>query len=233
MSWLIALSPEERLTHALDKTSRLIDHVSEVIRLHESNRLLVYSNILAAQIPLSYAAHAFNELSRAQHFFEIARLCALWDASDEHRDSIPTVFSLLNDGAVRVRLRQQVADSWGKDGTGFSELQASGVFAKLQRAERLCARLVVSSRLKAIRNFRYKFIAHALTLTNAEAKGAVIPNPKYGHEGRLVYASTAIIKALYLALKNADFAFEMTTNQAKRNASDFWRGLSFTAVPRS
>lgn len=233
MSWLTALSPEERLTRALEKTSRLIDHMSEVIRLHESNRLLVYTDVLSGQIPISYAAHAFNELSRAQHFFEIARLCALWDPSDAHRDSIPTVFSLLNSDATKALLRQRIVDSWGMDASGFSEGRAGAAVAKFERAERLFGCLVDSSRLKALRNFRHKFIAHALTMTNAEAKGEVIPTPKYGHEGRLVYASTAIIKTLYLALKNADFAFEMTTNQAKRNASDFWRGLSFVNPPKS
>jgi hypothetical protein len=231
MSWLTSLSPLERLERAKEKTSRLIDHISEVIRLNESNRMLVYSNAVSKQIPVSYAAHAFNELSRAQHFFEIARLCALWDPADEHRDSIPTVFGLLAEPSIPSIVKQQIRDSWGEDARGFAQGQADAIAKRFERAERLYDYVVMSNRLKGLRNFRHKFIAHALTVTNAEAKGAVIAVPKYGQEGRLLRTSTHLVQTLYLALANTDFAFDMTVTQARRNAAEFWSGVQFS-LPR-
>ena len=50
---------------------------------------MVFSPVLASQIPRSYAANAFNVFQRGLHQFEIVRLCALWDAAEAEKENIP------------------------------------------------------------------------------------------------------------------------------------------------
>src|SRR4030088_456144 len=50
----------ERVALAQEKTRRVVDHLLYLLELHENNAIVLYSPTLSAQIPLSFAAHAFN-----------------------------------------------------------------------------------------------------------------------------------------------------------------------------
>ena len=41
-------------------TSVLVDHLIELVAMHEANAVVLYSDKLSAQIPRSYAANAFR-----------------------------------------------------------------------------------------------------------------------------------------------------------------------------
>jgi hypothetical protein len=225
-NWITDLTVEQRFELASSKCQRLIDHVSEIVRLHESNRILLYTNAVSSQIPRSYAAHAFNQLQRAQHFFEIARLCAVWDAPGIHRDSIPTVVALVGGELARKEMYARIAASWASD-DDFAVQQAEKIVGIVQRVRFLAGCIFGSERLSALKNFRHKFIAHALSKSDAEHRGQVIAAPKYGEERRLLYSTIDIVKGLYLGVANTDFAFDMTVQQAQRNAREFWGACKF------
>ena len=76
---------------------RVLDHFLYVLELHANNRFVVYSPVLAAQIPTSLAAHAFKVFQRGMHQIEIVRLCALWDSADPDKENIPTVIELIDE----------------------------------------------------------------------------------------------------------------------------------------
>src|SRR5262245_62743469 len=87
----------ERVEAAKGKTDRVVDHLFQLIALHENNAVVVYSDALALQIPRSFAANAFNVFQQSLYRFEIVQLCALWDRAwhDLSRESIPTIVELI------------------------------------------------------------------------------------------------------------------------------------------
>ena len=88
------LSANKRVDIAKRVTSRVIDHLQYLLELHENNRLIVYSPILAEQVSKSYAANAFRVFQEGMHQFEIVRLCALWDKGELDCESVPTIIEL-------------------------------------------------------------------------------------------------------------------------------------------
>src|SRR3954463_6684942 len=52
-------SVRDRLLHAEATAERLIDVLGSVITVHETNRIVMFSDYLSRQIPVSYAANAF------------------------------------------------------------------------------------------------------------------------------------------------------------------------------
>src|SRR5262245_63755995 len=87
----------ERVEAAKQKTERVVDHLLQLIALHENNAIVVHSDALALQIPRSYAANAFNIFQQSLYRFEIVRLCALCDRAwpDLSLESIPTIVELI------------------------------------------------------------------------------------------------------------------------------------------
>src|SRR5262249_52277231 len=69
------LATAERVQVAKQKTERLVDHMLDLLALHESNAIVVYSDTLALQIPRSYAARAFHLFQECMFRSEIVRLC--------------------------------------------------------------------------------------------------------------------------------------------------------------
>src|SRR5262245_18587585 len=104
----------ERVEAAKQKTERLVDHLFQLIALHENNAVVVYSDALALQIPRSYAANAFNVLQQSLYRFEIGRLCALWDRAwpDLSRESVPTIVELIADSNVIDALVEEARSTW-------------------------------------------------------------------------------------------------------------------------
>lgn len=75
----------ERVSLAKQRTRKVVDQLRASIEMHEANAIVVYSPTLAEQIPESHAAHAFNQFQSSMYFFEIIRLCALWDGADRDK----------------------------------------------------------------------------------------------------------------------------------------------------
>ena len=103
-----------RVEAAKQTTERVVDHLFQLIALHENNAIVVYSDTLALQIPRSYAANAFNVFQQSLYRFEIVRLCALWDRAwpNLSRESIPTVVELIADSNVVDALVEETRSTW-------------------------------------------------------------------------------------------------------------------------
>jgi len=163
--------------------------------MHESNTLVIYSPKMSAQIPRSFAAHAFNQFQRSMHLFEIIRLCALWDPPGTDRESIPTIVELFNEPALVEQIARETHDLyaneaqpadpdasgdpedvaarkawWTKDRTIFAEEAAQQVRQQLAFAADKAAAIQASPRLTALMDFRHAYIAHNLTLPEADMK---------------------------------------------------------------
>ena len=83
--------------------------------MHESSILVIHSPKMSAQIPRSFAAHAFNQFQRSMHLFEIIRLCALWDPPGTDRESIPTIVELFNEPALVEQIARETHDLYANE----------------------------------------------------------------------------------------------------------------------
>jgi hypothetical protein len=59
------LPKPERIRLAKAKMTKVLHHFLYVVELHANNSFVVFSPLLASQIPRSYAANAFNVFQRS------------------------------------------------------------------------------------------------------------------------------------------------------------------------
>src|SRR5258705_13830329 len=97
----------ERIRLAKAKMTKVLEHFLYVIELHANNSFVVFSPVLASQIPNSYAANAFNVFQRSMYQIEIVRLCAIWDGIDLDKENIPTVVKLIDDDEIIEMLAEE------------------------------------------------------------------------------------------------------------------------------
>ena len=248
------LATAERVQVAKQKTERLVDHMLDLLALHESNAIVVYSDTLALQIPRSYAAHAFHLFRECMFRFEIVRLCALWDRPypDLSREGIPTIIALIDNAEVIAALVDESHASW----TGVSPVDPSEVEETDVAVRELLGRLAneraieeavkardgltnsitqarkieSSTILRSARNLRDKHLAHSLSETSQEKEGAVLPM-KYGDERKLLLDSIPLVQALHLWVNGKGFNFDHSREIARRNAEELWKNCTFN-IPR-
>ena len=124
----------ERITLAKAKMTKIIDHFLYVVELHANNSFVVFSPVLASQIPRSYAANAFKVFQRSMYQIEIVRLCAIWDSVDLDKENIPTVVALIDDDEIIEMLAEETRSHGGQSGRWV--LNPSNDPASPQRARR-------------------------------------------------------------------------------------------------
>jgi HEPN superfamily AbiU2-like protein len=244
------LTTAERVRAAKQKTERVMDHLLYLLALHESNAVIFYTDTLSAQIPRSYAAHAFNLFRQCMSRFEIVRLCALWDRPypDLSRESIPTIIALIDNAEVIEALVEETRASW----TGESpvdpseEPETDAAVRELlghlsnERAQEEAAKardgltnsiaqarkIESSTILRSARNLRDKHLAHSLSETSQQKKGTVLP-VQPGDERNLLLDSIPLVKALHLWVNGKGFSFDNSREIARKNAEELWKHCTF------
>ncbi len=212
------MSAPERVARARHLVSKQIDDLRELIPISEANRFIVYSPILAAQIPQSYGANAFNVFQWSSLNYEIVRVCALWDNPRKDRASVPTVLKLVEGPACREIIKRDL---------GYDPRYVDAQLQRLDRASEVAA-LVKSSRFNAaLRSFRDEKVAHNLDFGTRAPPATTL---KYGYERRLLRASIAIVSNLNNAIRNSSFMFDDAIEQGRRNAAALWNGCSFSVT---
>jgi len=248
-----SLPIDERIALAGAKTQKLVDGVINLLPVHEANQIIVYTPRLASQIPRSYAAHAFNSFSDSMLRFEIVRICALFDPcrdDDLEKESIPAVVKLIDHNAVLDALAAKARSNYispssdapsdsvtnGNEGpqTAFGrsyflrrgEEEAVRTFGLLKLAIDKTKALENNGKLKAVRNFRDKFVAHSLRETKLE-KRETVKNMRYGDEKVFLWKAIAIVDALHCGINGTGFAWQSSINMSRRNAALLWNNCTF------
>ncbi len=216
--WPATLNPAERVERARLLVSMQIDNLRELIAISEANRRIIYSPVLATQIPQSYAANAFNIFQWCSHNYEIIRACALWDSPREDRASIPTILHLIEDAACLAIIEKDL---------GFDPRYTERQMTRLERAKHVSGLVKKSKFNRALQHFRNERVAHNLEFGS---KVSPAPNVKYGYERRLLRASIAIINNLNGALRDSSFMFDDAIEQSQRNARALWEGCKFSVL---
>lgn len=245
------LTIEERVTFAKEKTKKLSEHILGVLALHETNKIIFYSDTLSKQIPNSYAAHAFNLFQRTMYDHELVLICALWDKKGLDKESIPTVIELINHPEIIDLLCFETYSQWGVDlrdvtygqikstsyrdhnfrknlsEISYGQEQSVNNRTRLKSIIEEAKTIECSDKLRDLANFRHKHIAHRLEKTWLEKQG-LIPNPKYGHEDDLIDAAVNIIEDLYLSVCHTGFDIrDELRNHYRSNAEALWHNCTF------
>lgn len=218
-SWFESLSDEDRYRRARERTERLVDHLLDIILVHELNQVIVYSDTLSKQIPRSRAAKAFNAFRRNSMSFQILRLCAIWDPSRKDRESIPTVSALLSGLSLEKFLEGEGRHA-EVDGT---TRQLEGVHVRVKE-------LAASRQLDWLRTHRDHDIAHAL-----EHSSEVVERmraARYGHEGWLLTKSIKVVDDLHLALNGKGFMWDDAIKNSARCSRELWENCTFSIPGR-
>ena len=242
----------ERITLAKAKMTKIIDHFLYVIELHANNSFVVFSPVLASQIPRSYAANAFKVFQRSMYQIEIVRLCAIWDGIDLDKENIPTVVALIDDDEIIEMLAEETRSHRVNEASGgltnpskddpdlaafeqemtkqinlqFAGEEASTARTELRRAIADTREVLGSERLASIMNMRDKHLAHSLETTRREKDGPVQPM-KYGDETKLLNASIPIVERLYCWVNGTSFSIENSQEIDQNNAEALWTGCKF------
>lgn len=215
------LTPKQRVDLAKKHLEKLVEILLEVIAVHETNRHLVYSRKIAAQIPPSNAAVAYNTLQRSMYNFELLRLATLWDSSGTTKSSIATVVALVDEPEVLKYIecdtinshanskpahftpesdplmQELIEDMFAKSQKQFGEQEATKAMKSLRRVISKTREVYDDHRLGALRLVRDKHIAHNLRKANIESKQSVA-RLKFGDEKYLLEQAISAIQKLYL-----------------------------------
>ncbi|MER8882454.1 hypothetical protein [Mesorhizobium sp. M0590] len=235
---------------------KLTDHVLDVIAVHETNALVLYSPLLSSQIPQSYAAHAFRVLQSSLHQMELLRLSALWDKADFHVASIPSAVMLIDHPDVLAALAEETRVAHAGRGVynmtretdpalqaeiermmdehqrSFAEDQARKTVRRLKAAIRKAKALGASAEMDSVRNVRDKHIAHSLAQTRREQKATVQPL-KYGDERKLLKLTIPLIESLYCWVNGSSFDIATDSRRlARKYAKELWGNCNFTIPTR-
>lgn len=246
------LSTEQRIELAEQKVKRLVEHTENLIAIHEGNRIIIYSSELSAQIPQSYAANAYNILQDSLFGFELIRLCVLWDEprkGEADKESIPSVLRLIQNDCVMQMLREKANSDYGafnKEQLGGQDvsddmmeaIKNSHVERRKEYAARQCFQLQrtihfeklirKSKKLESVRNYRNKYLAHSLNVTDREQKQGIIKLPQYGDERKLLRVTQRIVSRLYGGVNRIGYSFDDSYEFARKCSGELWRNCKFS-----
>jgi hypothetical protein len=243
------MSRSERVGFAKCVVTPIVDHLLYVLALHANNAVVVYSDKLASQIPVSHAANAFNIFQASLHSFEIVRLCALWDRPSFDRESIPTVVELIDHREVIALLADDMRRHWTEQPFGsfrastsdpelealhrqselaFGNQQANVVVQALTTAIGDARKIMASPKLRSVRHLRDHRLAHSLLEDPATAHG--VERMHYGDESDLLRDTIPIIERLRLGVSGVHMEMSESQEIDRHNAEALWHGCRFEVL---
>lgn len=249
MTFANKLSVEERISLAKQRTEKLVWLIVGSLQIHANNKAAIHSNKLSSQIPISYAANAFNEFARSLRFFELVRLSSLLDKPSEDRISIPTIIELIDCDNVQSTIRCDHFRYFSETALAsidnslpyvlveqikLSEIDFASDLAtknahRLTKAIKISRRIMRSPRLRAIKHIRDNYLAHSLDQSTLRA-AAKVEIAKLGYEAWLLQRTVYIANAFYLAVNGVSFDWGLSWEFAERNAHALWENCKLSVV---
>jgi len=204
----------EKTKKAQIRLDRVLDHLLNLIQVHEINKGIHDPNRLLPSLKSQPALAAFRTLRTGFIQYEMIRLAALWDSdnTDEY-ESVPTVASLVEDQQVRSQLMDIEASFWARSVDEYADdreleqliCDAENRFAS-ERANQSdfqlgCAldkikKIKESSQLAAVRKNRNKYFAHSLNQSRDEIRDGATPKLSLDDGRYVLDASVEVVQAL-------------------------------------
>ena len=220
------LSPKERYELAGAKTDKLVTEILRQMRTTANNDIVVRSPVIAQQIPISYAANAYNHFRVAQLHYELIQVSKLWEPVDLDGFGLQTISALADDNAVFEIVSSTHLDHYPKD-YAHASAWAKLSTIRLSQGKRLASKVSSSQSLTRVRNFRDK-VAHLLEQSRIEKKGSVIESPLQRDAQVLLRAARITVDRFHLALNGASFDWKESELMCRRHAQALWHGMSIT-----
>lgn len=231
LAWPDNLTSSDRLTAARDRVEKLIDHWTLAIAVRESN-VEMSSAKIRNQIPKSYGANCYNTLLYSQLRYELICLTVIWDKSKKDRDSILTVFDLINDSNVRAAIIANAGEQYRQDPSQVTfdtfidrrrKEEIARAKAELNKLKKLVNLIPNHYRVKKIIAYRDETIAHSLSKNTTNIVPYVIPSAK-----GIWDLTEKCIQLLNSLVRNSSFDFTGSAKMHRRNAEYFWGGMKIT-----
>lgn len=223
------LETSERLEHAKRKIDKIIDHLPSLCSLVATNRIVVHSNYLSKQIPLSRAGVAFSEFQRSIRHFTILRLLTLWDAGGMDKISLPTVAKLLTDpNTARERADEAFyyhRPHWGEE---RAKHEAEKIKLTLANAVAAVERITNGKKLAALRVLRNELIAHNLDQQRQRTQRETPKPVQRSDEIVLARLTTRIAWCFHSALNDTDYDIVSLDRKTRQAAEELWMNCRFT-----
>lgn len=243
------MTADDPIERAKSYTDSLVGFVSKANAANENMRHAVYSPHLAEQIPRSYASHAFTDLQNTLLYYSVVRVCALFDSASNDRISLHTVVRWL-DGKKTVRkvaratyryhstlaeprrltpetdpeVQQLLEEHWERHREERGQREQELVYRRVRVARKVVDRAERLFIKHHLRPFRDKFIAHNLADSARSGEVSFI----LGMEDRALRHAKCAVDLLHLALNGTSFSWADMEKQHRRNAREFWTGLTYT-----
>ncbi|HRJ69499.1 MAG TPA: hypothetical protein PK812_07815 [Beijerinckiaceae bacterium] len=220
--------------------------------MSESNRKLIFSDVIASQISTSLASNTFNILRDSQYRFEIIRLCALWDSARSDRESISTIAALVDsleaqelvanearsqrtsmgDGTIfgshNEAFREYIIQSAREDAKVEGDKWAIRASLQIRRACQHVQKIQLSRRLNALRDLRDHRIAH--TLADTARRRSPGFRLRYRDSFSILRLSCRIIELFNLSLCGVCYKLEDVRKLHEENARLFWDGITVNVL---
>jgi len=202
----------------------------EAASLRAHAEVFVFGDLVRAQIPLSRAAHSYNDLSNILIERVLLATARLWDAPDDHEANVPTVFALIKDNRTQELLVEEAGNIYrnhppmgGSILTSFAAQNEQKSALSLTRLKRLVPFIEASGRLDRVRNHRNKHVAHRTALTRREIKhGTPIAPPTFSDVDWLLRRTRWCVDRLNQTIRQSGFAFSEAEDIARAQATEFW-----------
>jgi len=249
--WIEDLSPEERAELAKSRIRKVADQIDALLHLHESNRILIYTDTVTSKIPRSHAANTYNLISDCLFGYQLVRLCALWDdPSRKDRASLPVVAELIRNKNVRrilaceryswhsrrgarilnpsheVEVYTQQLSATEAYGQRLGRRNARSTIRSMLRCIKSSDEIQLSEELIALKGFRNDHVAHCLQYDKATVNAR--PEAKFGHEEQLLEKTLELVRLFALDLAGTNYSWEEYRQQHKRCASELWQSIEFS-----
>jgi hypothetical protein len=224
----------------------MVANMADLIHLQASNKIVLYSDTLASQIPTSYAANAYRIFTSNMLKSAVSKICTFWDGPAADRNSVPSVIKLVDNPDVMAELRRRRMETrvrgrsltaqnddrellaWLEDMSNRENAKrADDVDAELADAIRALPALLSNDRLLGARDFRDRYLSHSLA---EETKRNTTRNAQYGDEEYLIELTLPFINTLNLAVRDSSYDWQGTSEIAEKNALALWNGCKFDVV---
>jgi hypothetical protein len=248
--WITDVSYEQRAELAKIKIRKVADQIDGLLHLHESNRILIYTDTVTSKIPRSFAASTYNLVSDCLFRYQLVRLCALWDdPSRKDRASLPVVAELIRHKNVRrilacekynwhlsksVRILNPAADvevftlqlsMQEKLRRESGRRDAKKTIRSVLQCIKDCDEVRKSRELEALKNFRNDYVAHCLHYEQAIVDRR--PQAEFGQEEKLLEKTLEIVHQLALDVTGTHYSWDEYRSIHNRCSSELWGNISF------
>ncbi|PIW25674.1 MAG: hypothetical protein COW30_18850 [Rhodospirillales bacterium CG15_BIG_FIL_POST_REV_8_21_14_020_66_15] len=176
---------------------RIFADLNACVQAVETMRPIVFEDKILAKFNGTYSAHVVTSLQDILRDHAIMTLCRMWDTDGDAHSILSVIESLPQQDSGKASHR------------------------KYDQVGRIVRKMSASGRLMRLRNWRNKYLGHALAKTRAEENKEIHP-PTWDEIFVLYRRSGVIAEAIAVVAASLSFDRAEIQDLSARNAKAFW-----------